>query len=243
MIAPLTRVRVSENRWVRDAMDAHPHPTSLRVDLVEACELVRAGLETMLAPYDVTLAPAGAGEEPDRPAITLYDVPGSTLSSQAMDYLTSRPESGRLVLYAWDIRPEAVGTALAAGAAGVVSKSLGAASLVEALQRVAMGDTVVRGRRATPSPEVANAELTRREAQVLGLIASGMSNADIARATDLSINSVKTYIRGAYQKIGARNRSQALLWALHHGCVSDASLAAPPLAARRGRRPSMTQAG
>ena len=222
-------------------MERLPHRQPLRVDLVEACELVRAGLEGMLAPYGIVLNTVGTGRESAEPtAITLYDVPGSTLSSEALEFLTTRPGGGRLVLYSWDIRPDAVGAALAAGASGFLSKSLSGASLVDALQRVAMGDTVVRGRRVTPSQEIANAELTRREAQVLGLIASGMSNSDIARATDLSINSVKTYIRGAYQKIGAKNRSQALLWALHNGCVSDSSLAAPPLAARRGRRPVVT---
>jgi DNA-binding NarL/FixJ family response regulator len=211
---------------------------------VEPSELVRAGLEAMLTPYGVVLSSTGA-EQPGEvePDITLYDVPGSTPAREVLEYLTSRPRGGRLVLYAWDIRPDVVGTALTAGVAGYLSKSLSAASLVDALQRVTLGDTVVRGRRVTASPEVANAELTRREAQVLGLIASGMSNADIARATNLSINSVKTYIRGAYQKIGARNRAQALLWALQNGCTSDASLAHPPVAARRGRRPLVSRAG
>jgi DNA-binding NarL/FixJ family response regulator len=222
-------------------MDRSPRRTPLRVDLVEACELVRAGLEAMLAPHGVLVSATGAeqpgGHEPD---ITLYDVPGSNLSREALDYLTSRPRGGRLVLYAWDIRPDAVGHALAAGVGGYLAKTLSAASLVDAMQRVALGDTVVRGRRVTPSPEIANADLTRRETQVLGLIASGMSNADIARATNLSINSVKTYIRGAYQKIGARNRAQALLWALQNGCVSDTSLAHPPYAARRGARTLLT---
>ncbi len=225
-------------------MDSHPRRSPLRVDLVEACELVRAGLETMLAPYGLELSAADAditGEA--APAITLYDVPGETLSPEALHYLTQRSDGGRLVLYAWDIRPDAVGTALAAGAAGYLSKSLSAASMADALRRVAAGDTVVRGRRASPSAEVAGADLTRRETQVLGLIASGMSNADIARATNLSINSVKTYIRGAYQKIGAKNRSQALLWALRNGCVSDSSLAHPPISARRGRRPALSSVG
>ncbi|GAA1939851.1 response regulator transcription factor [Nocardioides marmoribigeumensis] len=222
-------------------MDRSHRRSPLRVDVVEACELVRAGLETMLTPYGVEVSADGAEQRADDgPDITLYDVPGTNLSREALDYLTERPRGGRLVLYAWDIRPDAVGTALAAGVKGYFSKSLSAASLVDALHRVALGDTVVRGRRVTPSAEVANADLTRRETQVLGLIASGMSNADIARATNLSINSVKTYIRGAYQKIGARNRAQALLWALHNGCVSDSSLAHPPYSARRGRRPLLT---
>ena len=45
----------------------------------------------------------------EAPAITLYDVPGASLSADALRYLTHRPGSGRLVLYAWDIRPDAVG--------------------------------------------------------------------------------------------------------------------------------------
>ena len=216
--------------------------TPLLVDLVDASELVRAGLERMLAPYDVVVGAdgerAGDGDGADPAAsITLYDVPGAGVSRASLELLTARLGARRLVLYCWDVRPEAVGAALSAGAAGLLSKSLPAISLADALHRVAQGDTVVRGHPSTPSAEVGRTALTNRESQVLGLIASGMSNADIARATNLSINSVKTYIRGAYQKIGARNRAQALLWALEHGCVSDSALADPPVAARRSRRP------
>ncbi len=208
----------------------------LLVELVEASELVRAGLEAMLTPHGVLLTSSDAGRELGvGPAVTLYDVPGQSLSRPALSYLVGRPDGGRLVLYCWEVRAEAVGAALAAGASGFLSKSLPAHALVEALHRVAAGDTVVRGRGVTPSEEVDRADLTRREAQVLGLIASGMSNSEIARATNLSVNSVKTYVRGAYQKIGVRTRSQALLWALEHGCVSDRALADPPLSARRGR--------
>jgi DNA-binding NarL/FixJ family response regulator len=208
----------------------------LLVDLVEASELVRAGLEAMLPQHGVVLTTSAEGRrQGGEPALTLYDVPGSSLSRGALDFLVDRPHGGRLVLYCWEVRAEAVGAALAAGAAGFLSKSLSSSSLVDALHRVAAGDTVVRGRGVTPSAEVAESQLTRRETQVLGLIASGMSNSEIARATGLSINSVKTYIRGAYQKIGARTRSQALLWALENGCVSDRSLEDPPIEARRSR--------
>ena len=52
---------------------------------------------------------------------------------------------------------------------------------------------------------------------MLGLITLGLSNAEIAEQCYLSINSVKTYIRGAYRKIGAADRSQAVQWAIQHG--------------------------
>lgn len=52
------------------------------------------------------------------------------------------------------------------------------------------------------------------------MIAAGMSNREIADRNSLSINSVKTYIRTAYRKIGARSRSQAVRWAVENGFTS-----------------------
>jgi DNA-binding CsgD family transcriptional regulator len=70
---------------------------------------------------------------------------------------------------------------------------------------------------ARPSGDITTGYgLTDREASILALIASGMSNQDIATHLYLSVNSIKTYIRTAYRRIGARSRSEALLWALRH---------------------------
>ena len=57
----------------------------------------------------------------------------------------------------------------------------------------------------------------------MGLIAAGLSNHEIASATGLSINSIKSYIRGAYRKIHVTTRSQAVLWAVRHGCITEPS--------------------
>jgi len=62
--------------------------------------------------------------------------------------------------------------------------------------------------------------LSAREHQIVGLIAGGMGNAEIADSLYLSINSVKTYIRQAYRKIGVTTRSQAVRWAVERGQVS-----------------------
>ncbi len=58
--------------------------------------------------------------------------------------------------------------------------------------------------------------LTRREAQVLDLIGQGLSNQDIAAAMFVTVNTVKSYIRTAYRKIGVTTRAQAVRWALTH---------------------------
>jgi two-component system, NarL family, response regulator LiaR len=64
--------------------------------------------------------------------------------------------------------------------------------------------------------------LTVRESEVVAHITLGLSNKEIASRAYLSINSVKSYIRSAYRKMGVTTRSQAVLWAVHHGFLPDA---------------------
>ena len=59
--------------------------------------------------------------------------------------------------------------------------------------------------------------LTPRETDILRLLTLGMSNQQIADESFLSVNSVKSYIRSAYRRIGATSRSQAVVWCIQHG--------------------------
>ena len=73
---------------------------------------------------------------------------------------------------------------------------------------------------ATPSEPVEIGHgLSAREVQVLSLITAGLTNQEIADRVYVSINSVKTYVRSAYRKIGVNSRSQAAVWGLQHGLV------------------------
>ena len=63
--------------------------------------------------------------------------------------------------------------------------------------------------------------LSAREAEIIALITQGLSNQEIAQRSYLSINSVKTYIRTAYRKMGVASRSQAVLWGVRHGFQPD----------------------
>ena len=63
--------------------------------------------------------------------------------------------------------------------------------------------------------------LTARERETLAHIATGKSNDDIARQMQISLNSVKSYIRSAYRKTGVQSRSQAVLWAVSHGLSAE----------------------
>jgi len=78
----------------------------------------------------------------------------------------------------------------------------------------------VRVSRAAPAPDHL---LAPREVEVLVMICRGLSNAEIADEMFLSINSVKSYIRTAYRKIGVTRRAQAVLWGIRHGYDSAQS--------------------
>ncbi|WP_246060595.1 response regulator transcription factor [Nocardioides dongxiaopingii] len=69
-------------------------------------------------------------------------------------------------------------------------------------------------------------ELSERELQVLRLITSGKSNEEIGATLYLGINTVKTYIRTSYRKIGVATRTQAVLWGVHHGLLEGYTLVA-----------------
>jgi len=95
------------------------------------------------------------------------------------------------------------------GAGGWVPLRGGVEQIVALVEAAATGSAVT-------------APLTEREEQVLALIAEGLTNQEIADRVFISINSVKTYIRSAYRKIGVTSRSQAVAWGLRHGMAHRA---------------------
>jgi DNA-binding CsgD family transcriptional regulator len=79
-------------------------------------------------------------------------------------------------------------------------------------------------RRPVRSPAAVRPEdLSPRELDVLRLVTNCYTNQEISESLFLSLNSVKTYIRGAYRKIGATTRSHAVVWGVRHGLLEPAS--------------------
>jgi DNA-binding NarL/FixJ family response regulator len=132
---------------------------------------------------------------------------------------------------------EYVYQALRAGASGFLLKDAPPADLIGAIRTVAAGESLLSpavtrrliGRyagRIRPSDPAAPkaghplSGLTPREREVLSLIASGMSNAEIARALFISAETVKTYVSRILAKLGLRDRVQAVVFAYQEGLVS-----------------------
>jgi DNA-binding NarL/FixJ family response regulator len=109
----------------------------------------------------------------------------------------------------------ALGPALAAGAHGVVVKDTERADLVDAIRRVVAGERVILTGAGADSQVLVNRKLrdhglTRREYEILRHVAMGETNPEIAAALGLTRNTVKTYLQRTLEKLGARNRVEAL---------------------------------
>ena len=181
---------------------------------MDESELVVHGIRTMLEPHAafVTVVPHRSEGTAPLCDLTLYE-PSAHRRTTGVRGVPQRFPT-RMVAFGWDCSPEAVSTEMSRGAAGFVSKWLPARRLVWNLLQVADGRVVVDAWTGQAEAEKAAAEkwpLTQRETEVLSMIAAGKANRDIAEETNLSINSVKSYIRGAYSKIEVTSRSQGLL--------------------------------
>lgn len=205
----------------------------VRLALVDDYEVVLRGVAHMFEQYQdqIEIVEMDANEPvTEHVDIALYDTFAQPEADRAgIETLVANPRADKVAVYTWAFAPELIDAALAKGAHGYLSKTLQAAELVDALLRIHDGEVVV-----SPSPPAARSTsthdwpgreegLTERESEVLALITQGHSNKEIAALTYLSPNSIKTYIRTSYRKIGVSSRTQAVLWGIAHGFEKPAS--------------------
>lgn len=191
----------------------------LSIGVYDEPELIVSGIHQMLARSGpradvVTMGPGSNGVAVD---VLLCDPVGRKM--QLEDYLgrAVRLTLAPVLVFTWSSTPSSVRRSLAAGARGFLSKAASAEDLSAAVAAVHRGETVS----PRPSEQAARphgmAELSARETEVLDLICRGLSNLEIAERLFVSVNSVKTYVRQIYQKIGVSRRAQAVAWGLANG--------------------------
>jgi DNA-binding NarL/FixJ family response regulator len=203
----------------------------ITVALVDDYDVVLMGVAKMFDRYRdrVAVAEIDANEAvEDAVDIVLYDSFAQPESDhEEIATLVANPRARRVVVYTWNFHPDLIDSARQHGAHGYLSKTLPARELVAALEAVHAGQTVIS--EVPPRPRSAvgldwpgrGEGLTDRESEVLALITQGKSNAEVAALTYLSPNTVKSYIRSVYRKIGVGSRTQAVLWAVEHGFTPD----------------------
>lgn len=202
----------------------------VRIAVVNDYEIVVAGVATLLKPFparvEVVELAANAQVVSDVDVV-LYDTFGQ-VQGDGIDLEDLVHGSGaKVVIFSWNLQPGLVDAAIARGARGYLSKALSAEDLVKGIEAVAHGE-IVRELRPLDEQLLDRGEwpgrthgLTQREAEVVALITQGLTNQEIADRAYISINSVKTYIRTAYRKIGVTRRSQAVSWGMRHGFTPD----------------------
>jgi NarL family two-component system response regulator LiaR len=227
---------------------------TIRLAIVDDYAVVVAGVAAILATEQIQVVETGART----PVLTdvdivLYDTFGQVQGDgiDLEDYV--RDSFAKVVIFSWNLDAELIERAIANGASGYLSKSLTGEEIVSALERIHAGEVVVLvgdGESSVgasgdwPGREVG---LSPREAEVVALITNGLSNQEIADRAYLSINSVKTYIRTAYRKIGVERRTQAVLWGIQNGfepdrvrMIDDLHRVRPPAGTTSGGAPSRT---
>jgi DNA-binding NarL/FixJ family response regulator len=183
--------------------------------------VVRTGLKTLLARYPDRFHVVSHAEDAEcEPGVVLYDVFALNNGDAELTRLLGRTQA-KVLAVGRELRPDLVSRALAAGVDGFFPLGVDEDALVEAVESAATGadGEPARGAVTTTLTRRPGSQfgLSAREGDVLALIVQGLTNKQIADRLYLSINSVKTYVRNAYVKVGAANRSQAVGWAIRHG--------------------------
>ena len=222
---------------------------SIRVLIADDQALVRTGFRMVLDTDPDLRVVAEAKDGADaveatrrsRPEIVLMDIRMPVMDGlEATRQIVAAEDPPRvLVLTTYDL-DEYVFDALLAGASGFLLKDVAPEQLLAAIHVIAQGDSLlspsvtrrliesfVRDHPDTPQPPPGFDELTARELEILGLIARGLSNAEIAEQLVVSGTTVKTHVARVLDKLGLRDRVQAVVLAYETGIIRPGNDAKP----------------
>jgi NarL family two-component system response regulator LiaR len=215
----------------------------LRILICDDQDVVREGLQAILktaAGIEVVGTACDGAEALEliptaQPDVVLMDLkmPGMNGIQTTREICTRYPTVRVLVLTTYDA-DEWVFDAIRSGATGYLLKDTPREQLVEAIRGTAAGkthvDPNVAGKlfnQVVQSPSAAETSvadnLSEREREVLGLLAHGLSNADIAARLYLSEGTVRNYVSAIFTKLGVTDRTQAAVLALRHGLAGYGS--------------------
>ena len=209
---------------------------SIRLLVCDDHEVIRTGLASLLAGSDIEIiAEAANGKEAleqadiHRPDVILLDIrmPDGDGLSTLEKLRTAVPDSRVVMLSTYD-NPTYIARAVALGASDYVLKGSTREAIVATITAAAEGESPSRSgelRRVAGAMKIRQVldddevPLTQRETQVLRHVALGLSNKEIGRSLEISVETVKEHVQNILRKIAVSDRTQAAVWAVRRGLV------------------------
>jgi DNA-binding NarL/FixJ family response regulator len=209
---------------------------SIKLLIADDHELIRTGLASLLAGSNITIvAEAANGKETvklaeqHKPDVILLDIrmpDGDGLGT--LEKLRAKVPDSRVVMLSTYDNPTYIARAVALGASDYVLKGSKREDLITTLEAAAAGESpskagelrriagAMKLRQVIDDDEV---PLTQRETQVLRHVALGLSNKEIGRSLEISVETVKEHVQNILRKIAVSDRTQAAVWAVRKGLV------------------------
>ena len=209
---------------------------SVRLLVADDHEVIRTGLRSLFAGSDIEIvAEAASGSEAIKqaqkvkPDVILLDIrmpDGDGLAT--LDKLRNKVPESRVVMLSTYDNPTYIARAVALGACDYVLKGSPRDDIIATIQAAAAGQSPSRTgelKRIAAAMKVRqvvdddDVPLTQRETQVLRHVALGLSNKEIARSLEISVETVKEHVQNILRKITVTDRTQAAVWAVRKGLV------------------------
>lgn len=209
---------------------------TIKLLIADDHQVIRTGLASLLTGSDIDIvAEAGTGKEAlkqaekTNPDVILLDIrmpDGDGLST--LEKLRAKVPNSRIIMLSTYDNPTYIARAVALGASDYVLKGSSREDLVTTIRAAAAGESPSRSgelRRIAGAMKVRQpvdddeVPLTQRETQVLRHVALGLSNREIGRSLEISVETVKEHVQNILRKIAVSDRTQAAVWAVRKGLV------------------------
>lgn len=218
----------------------------IKVLLTDDHKLIREGITSMLAGTgDIeVIGSVASGEDAinevrsDRPDVILMDIlMGGMTGIEATRWIKESDPTIKIVIVSMEISKEYVSAAIKSGVDGYLPKDVDKETLLQAIRTVHQGnrffnDAIMKlvfedfyshEKLKNPTKKLPH-ELTKREYEILGLVASGKSNREVAESLFISIKTVETHKTNILEKLGLKNTTELVRYAIKNKIISIDSL-------------------
>jgi DNA-binding NarL/FixJ family response regulator len=207
---------------------------AIKLIIADDQELIRKGIASLLAGEDIQVIgeAANSGEaiaitKQAKPDVLLLDVQMPDMDGlDALEQIREGSPTTKVIMISAHDNPSYVARAAALGAVDFLVKDVPAEEFVTAIQRAVRGEaipadapfsTIKAKLQVRPDPKADDVPLTRREYQVLKHLAYGLSNREIGRSLNISVETVKEHVQNMLRKLDMPDRTAVAVWIVKRG--------------------------